>query len=93
MIIHITSKPEPTLKKKCNVIAYHALCESVAIGETLAGDIRSEGNPADLLTKVVTGHKCKHLMSFILYDIYDGFFSVLVKLFQVTIVTGHRYIF
>jgi hypothetical protein len=29
-----SSRPESTLKKKCNSICYHAICESVAMGET-----------------------------------------------------------
>ena len=56
----------------CNAIAYHSICDSVAMGESLAGHIRSEDNPADLLTKVVIGHKGKHLVSLVLYDMYDG---------------------
>ena len=70
-VVHNTSKQELTLKKMCNVIAYHALCKSVGMGETLKGHIRSEDNTADLLTKVVTGCKHKHLVSLVLYDIYD----------------------
>ena len=34
--------------------------------------IRSLENPADLLTKVIMGEKSKHLVSSVLYDIYDG---------------------
>ena len=70
-VIHNTTKPEPTLKKKCNAIAYHAIRKSVAMGETLTGHTRSDDNPVDLLTKVVSGHKHKHLVSLVLYDIYD----------------------
>ena len=43
--------------------------ESVAMGESLTGHIRSEDNSADLLTMVVTGHKRKHLVLLVLYDI------------------------
>ena len=32
-VIHNTSKSESTLKKKCNLIAYHSIHESVAMGE------------------------------------------------------------
>ena len=62
-VIHNTSKPESTLKKKCYAIAYHAINESAAMEETLTGHKRSEDNPADLLTKLITGHKHKHLVS------------------------------
>ena len=54
-VIHNISKPESTMKKKCNAMSYHAIHKSVAMGETLTGHIRSEGNSTDLLTKVVIG--------------------------------------
>ena len=72
LVIHNTSKPQSTLKKKYNAIAYHAICKSMAMGETLTGHTRSEVNPADLLTKIVTGNKHRHLVSLVLYDFYDG---------------------
>ena len=71
-VIHNTSKLESALKKKCNVGAYHALHESVAMGESLTGHVRSEDNQADLLTKVITGQKRRHHVPLILYDIYYG---------------------
>ena len=67
-VIHNISKSE-LLKTKCNTIAYHAICKSVTMGEMLTGHIRSENNPAYLLTKIVTGNERKHLVSFVLYDI------------------------
>ena len=81
------------LKKKCNATASHAVCESVAMGETLTGCISSEDNLVDFLTKVVTGHKQKHFVSLVLYDIYDGdiqqwvikFFLCTSKMFYVLI--------
>jgi hypothetical protein len=36
-----SSRPESTLKRKCNSICYHAICESVAMGETLLMHIRT----------------------------------------------------
>ena len=72
LVTHNTSKPESTLKKKCNAIAYHAICKSVAMGKSWRGHVRSEDNPSDLLTKVVTGHKRKHLVPLVLYGINDG---------------------
>ena len=59
-------------KKKCIAIAYYAIHKSVAIRESLTGHIRSEDNPADLLTKVVTSYERKHFVSLVLYDIYVG---------------------
>ena len=60
LVIHNTSKPESTLKKKCNALAYHSV---LAVGETLTGHIRSDGNLADFLKTIITGHKYKHLVS------------------------------
>ena len=71
MITHITSKLESTLINKCNATDYHVVHKSVAMRESLTGNIRSEDNPPDLLTKLVTGQNQKHLVSLMLYDIYD----------------------
>ena len=67
-VIHNTSKPKSTLKKKCNTITYHGIWKSVTMGESLTGHLRSDNNPADLLTKVNTGKKSKNLESLVLYD-------------------------
>ena len=90
LVIHNTSKPDSILKKKCNEIAYYAIHKSLAMGESLTKHMRSEDNPDDLLTKVVTGQKRKHLVSLVLYAIYDGdtyqrarnSFPLLAKLFH-----------
>ena len=71
-VIHTTSKPESTLKKNCDSIAYHAFHESVATEEPLRGHRGSQYYPSDLSTKIITGPKQKHLVSLKLYDIYDG---------------------
>ncbi len=63
--------PESTLKKKCNSICYHAVQESVAMGESLIAHIKSEDNLSDLMTKVTHGAKHHRLVGNILYDIYD----------------------
>jgi len=63
--------PESTLKKKCNSICYHAVRESVAMGESLITHIRSEENLSDLMTKIIHGTKRRRLVGNILYDIYD----------------------
>jgi hypothetical protein len=49
--------PELTLKKKCNSICYHAVQESVAMGESLITHINSDNNLSDLMTKVTRGGK------------------------------------
>ena len=72
LVIINTTKPESTLKKKFNLFAYHVINESMAMGKTLTGHIRSEDKPADLLTKIVTGNKFRHLLSVVFFDICDG---------------------
>jgi hypothetical protein len=49
--------PVLTLKKKCNSICYHAVQESVAMGESFITHIDSEDNLPDLMTKVTHGSK------------------------------------
>jgi hypothetical protein len=68
-----SSRPESTLKKKCNSICYHAICESVAIGETLLMHIRTGENLADFLTKTTSGAKCRKLVRGVVHDICDDF--------------------
>ena len=58
--------------EECKAIAYYAIHKSVAMRESLTEHIRSEDNPVDLLTKVVAGHKHRHLASLVLYYISDG---------------------
>ena len=70
-VIHNTQRPESTLKKKSNSVCYHAVRESVAMGETLVGKIGTDENCADLATKVLYGGKRKFHVSNLLYDIYD----------------------
>ena len=52
LVIYNMQKPESMLKKKSNQICYHAVRESVAMGETLTGHIAMAENPADLATKI-----------------------------------------
>jgi hypothetical protein len=68
-----SSRPELTLKKKCNSICYHAIRESVAMGETLLMHIRTGENLADFLTKTTSGAKCRKLVRGVVHDIYDDF--------------------
>ncbi len=56
-----SSRPESTLKKKCNSICYHAIHELVAMGETLLTHIRTGENLADFLTKTTSGAKRRSL--------------------------------
>ena len=70
--IHNISKTWSTMREKCNANAYHAIHESVTMEETLIGHIRLEDNSEDLFTKIVIGNTHRHLVSLVLYDIYDG---------------------
>ena len=73
--IHNTQHPESQHKKKSNSICYHAVREAVAMGEMLTGHVKTDENPADILTKAVSGgQKRKNLvqMYLLLYDIHDG---------------------
>jgi hypothetical protein len=71
-VINNTQRPESTLKKKSPQICYHAVCESVAMGECLTVHIASQENPADIATKTIPGgQKRNYLVSRVLYDNYD----------------------
>ena len=72
-VIHNTQRPESQLKKKSNSICYHAVRESVAMGEILTTHIPTQNNPADIATKVIPGgQKRNHLLSLVLWDIADN---------------------
>jgi hypothetical protein len=66
-----STQPESTLQKKSNSICYHAVRESVAMGETLLTHVLTGYNLADLLTKPLFGKKHQRLVHDILYNIYD----------------------
>ena len=70
-VIHNTQHPESMLRKKSNSLCYHALRESVAMGEFLTAHIFTHENVADLITKTLFGAKRRNLVSDFLYDIYD----------------------
>ena len=69
-VVHNASRPESVLRMKSNLFCYHAVSESVAMGESLVGHIPSKENVANLMKKVLHGHKRRHLFSYILYDIH-----------------------
>ena len=72
-VIHNTQRPESMLKKKSNSICYHAIRESVAMGESLTGHIGTNKNVGNLATKVLYGQKWRYMVSQLLYDIYDDY--------------------
>ena len=58
------------LKKKSNSVCYHAMRESVAMGELLTGHVSTHDNAADICTKIIgSGQKHDHLVGLMLYDI------------------------
>ncbi len=71
-VIKNTSKPESTLNKKSIAVCYHAVRESVAMGETLMAHIPGAENPTDLMTKVLSGSKHQYLVQNLLHDICDN---------------------
>ena len=70
-VIHNTQRPESTLKKKSNYIAYHAVRESVSMGKSLTGNVGTNRHVADLATKVLVGKKRRSMVNRLLYNIYD----------------------
>ena len=70
-IVRNTSKPESVLRKKSNLVCYYAVNESFAMVESLVAHILGKENVADLMTKVLYGHKRRYLVSSILYDIHN----------------------
>ena len=61
------------LKRNPTAFCYHAVREAVAMGVLLAGHVKRDENPADILTKAVGGGiKMKNLAQMYLYDIHDG---------------------
>ena len=69
-VVTNSSKPELMLKKKSNLICYHAVCEAVAMGEALVAHIPTRKNLADLFTKVLYGHTQRFLVNQMLWDVF-----------------------
>lgn len=71
-VLHNTSKPESTLKKKSNSIAYHYVRESVAMDESRTGYVKTDFNKADLMTKSLPkGDRREAIVADMMWDIYD----------------------
>ena len=71
-VVTNSSKPESTLKKKSNLICYHAVCEAVAMGEAIVAHIPTRKNLADLFTKVLYGQARRFLVNQMLWDVFPG---------------------
>ena len=71
-VIHNTQRPKSVLKKKSNLICYHACREVVAVDEMLTGNVRNNNNHDDLATKVLFGGaKRNGLISHLLHDLTE----------------------
>ena len=69
---HNTQRPELMLRKKSNSICYHAVRESVAMGESLTGHISTHEIPANVATKDLPGgQKRDYLCGKVIYDLTD----------------------
>ena len=73
-VLHNVQKPESTLKKKSNSIAYHFVSEAVTMGEVLAGYVNTKLNVADLMMKALPygyDELCKSLVNMLLSDVFS----------------------
>jgi hypothetical protein len=71
-VVHNTQRPESVLKKKSNVICYHAVRKSATMGESIIGHVPSVDNPAEICTRVVTGgQKLNHFIHLLPNDLCD----------------------
>ena len=70
-VIINTSKPESTLKKKKNSIAFHLIREAVAMRGCCTTHIPTLKSTLDFLTKVLFEKKRRDLVGGVMYDIYD----------------------
>jgi hypothetical protein len=67
-VVSNTTKPESTLKKKHNAIAYHQVREAVASSTVRITWEDEETNLADILTKNVTREKLPFVVAVFLLD-------------------------
>ena len=63
LIIHNNHRTESILRKKSNLICYHAMRESFAMGELLTTHIPTGDNCAESLTKVIYVRKRRYQVS------------------------------
>ncbi len=66
-VVTNSARPESTLKKKHNAIAYHKVREAIAQGTIWIAKEPGETNLADILTKPLPGPRMKALIQHILY--------------------------
>jgi hypothetical protein len=66
------SRPESTLRKKSNLICYHAVREAIAMAEALVAHIPTKKNLADLFTKVLYGQRHMFFVDRMLWDVFPS---------------------
>jgi hypothetical protein len=66
-VVANSTKPESTLKKKHNAIAYHRVREAAAAGTIRIAKEDGKTNLADMLTKPLAGPRLKDLCQHVLY--------------------------
>ena len=67
LVVKNSTKPESTLKKKHNAIAYHRVREAQAAGIVRIAKEDGETNLADVLTKCLPGPRLRELCSRVLW--------------------------
>ena len=60
-VVHNTFTLQSVLRRESNSVCYHAVHESVALGESLVRHIAIRENVADLMTHVLHGHKRRYI--------------------------------
>ena len=81
LVVYNTSRQESVIGRKENEGCYHAVCESVAVGESLVGHIPSKENVTDLMMNVLYGQSRRYFVSNILHCIhYNHQLSVLAEI-------------
>ena len=77
-----TTRPESTLKKKHNAIAYHRVCKAVAAGIIHITKVPIETNLADMLTKPLPGPRLRELcQKFYIDKYFDDYPVFLTEVF------------
>jgi RPA family protein len=66
-VVKNSTRPEATLKKKHNDIAYHRVCEAQAAKIVAIAHIEGLKNPADIFTKSLPGVPLQELIQVILW--------------------------
>jgi hypothetical protein len=66
-VVTNTTRPESTLKKKHNAIAYHRAREAQAAGIVRIAKEDGDTNLADLFTKLLPGPRLRELVSKVLW--------------------------